>query len=275
MTCLDEQFNLRKRHPLGRVHLLANKLQSCVARLTLRKSLDISYGHSSGEKVDIFPAAHPNAPVFFFIHGGYFRALDKRQYNYIAKPFVAAGCTVVLINYDLAPAVSVKDIIGQNIKAFKWVRENISRWNGNPGNIVLCGHSVGAFLVAKILEFDWEQEVRQSISGAALLSGLYDLSNMKQSYLNKSVRLSDDDVATLSPMFADTSGFPSVIVAVGEDETEEFVEQSQTYAKKLQASKSLDECLLLKSKNHYTVSRLLGNRNNALMKKILGMCAVN
>ena len=269
MLNYDEQFNLRKRHPLGRVHLLINAVQSHIARLTLKNSLDVSYGDTAGQKMDIFPAAHPNAPVIVFIHGGYFRALDKRQYNYIAKPFVNSGCTVALINYDLAPMVSVKEIVDQNSKAFLWISQNISRWNGNPDNIVICGHSVGAFLAVKILEYDWSQQIRKSISGVALLSGLYDLTKMKQSYLNTSVKLSNDDVTSLSPMFSDINDFPHAIVAVGDDETDEFIQQSKDYAEKLKVAKSSHEFMLLKSKNHYTVSRMLSDKNNDLFKKIL------
>lgn len=275
MTNYDDQFNLRKRHPFGLFHLLTNELQSSVTRALFKSSLDVRYGDTSGEKVDVFPAKRANAPVFVFIHGGYFKALDKKQYSYIAKPFVNAGCTVALINYDLAPMVSVEEIIEQNIKAFAWLYENISRWNGNPNNIVICGHSVGAFLAAKILEFDWKPEIRNSISGAALLSGIYDLTKVKQSYLNESLKLSDDDVMNLSPIFGNISGFPHAIVAVGEDETEEFIEQSQRYADKLADSKSSSEYILLDGKNHYTVSRMLSNSNNRLMQKILGMCSVN
>ncbi|WP_444913027.1 alpha/beta hydrolase [Microbulbifer sp. ZKSA004] len=275
MSEYDDQFNLRKRHPFGRVHLLINELQSYLATQTLRNSLDISYGDSPGEKIDIFPAKSPTAPVFVFIHGGYFRALDKKQYRYIAKPFVEAGCTVALVNYDLAPAVSVKEIIEQNIKAFLWIYKNIDRWNGNPSNIVVCGHSVGAFLVAKILEFEWTPEVRSSISGAIMLSGLYDLTKMRQSYLNESLRLSEDDVTNLSPIFGDIRCFTKAIVAVGDDETAEFIDQSKRYCGKLQQTKSPCEYILLKNKNHYTVSRMLSSRNNDLMNRILDICGVN
>ncbi|WP_444931059.1 alpha/beta hydrolase [Microbulbifer sp. SSSA002] len=271
----DDQFNLRKRHPLGRVHILVNELQSYIARKTLDRSIDVSYGNSPGEKLDIFPAQHRDAPVFVFIHGGYFRALDKKQYSYIAKPFVEAGCAVALVNYDLAPAVSVKDIIEQNIKAFLWIYENIDRWNGNPNNIVICGHSVGAFLVAKILTFEWAPEIRQSINGAIMLSGLYDLTKMRLSFLNESLHLSEDDVASLSPIFGNIQCLPKAIVAVGEDETEEFIDQSKRYAGKLQEANSPYEYLLLKDKNHYTVSRMLSNRNNDLMRKILDICGVD
>ena len=112
---------------MGRIHLLCNELQSYITRFSLNKSLNIRYGTQPGEKIDIFPTDHPNAPVLIFIHGGYFRALDKRQYSYIAKPLVQPGCTVVLINYDLVPKVNIKEIIEQSIQAYLWVYKNISR----------------------------------------------------------------------------------------------------------------------------------------------------
>ena len=277
----EEQFNLRKRHPWGRLHLVANELESSIARRTLKKSLDVAYGESPGQRLDIFPASQPDAPVFVFIHGGYFRALDKRQYNYIARPFVAAGCTVVLINYDLAPNVPVKEIVEQNLRAFRWIYENIERWHGNPRHMVLCGHSVGAFLVAKILEaaqdpeIGWDTELQQAIYGAVLLSGLYDLTKMRQSYLNESLHLSEEDVQTLSPIFGRIHDFPHAIVAVGEHETVEFIQQSRDYAHKLEEADSSQEFLLLKNKNHYSVSRMLSRRNNPLIEKILRLLDPN
>ena len=274
MQQYDDQFNLRKRHPFGKVELLKNMVQSHLATLTLKHSLDVSYGKRRGEKLDIFPAASPNAPVFVFIHGGYFRSLDKKQYRYIAKPLVKAGCTVVLVNYDLAPSVNVATIVEQNIRAFDWIYNNISRWHGNQNNIVLCGHSVGAFLVAKILEQHWSPEVKQSISAAVLLSGIYDLTKIKQSYLNSSLKLSDIDVTTLSPMFGDICNFPHALIAVGENETDEFIEQSQRYAHKLNQANSSNQYQVLKGKHHYTVARMLSNNNSLLVKKILRLCGI-
>ena len=70
--------------------------------------------------MDTFPAANAKAPVFIFIHGGYFGALNKAQYSYLAQAFVKAGCTLVLINYDSTSRVRVKEVVDQNVKAFAW-----------------------------------------------------------------------------------------------------------------------------------------------------------
>ncbi len=60
MENFDKEFNLRKRHPTGMLHMLANEVQSRLTRLNYRASLDVSYGLSPGEKLDIFPAAKAN-----------------------------------------------------------------------------------------------------------------------------------------------------------------------------------------------------------------------
>lgn len=270
MANFDKAFNLRRRHPTGMLHMLANEVQSRLTRLSYRASLDVSYGPSPGEKLDIFPAAKANAPVFIFIHGGYFRALDKAQYSYLAQAFVKAGCTLVLVNYDLAPKVTVKEIVDQNVKAFAWVHKNIHKWQGNPEHLVVGGHSVGGFLTAKILAHDWPQEIKQSIKGAVMLSGLYDLKQMQQSFLNKVLNLSDQEVAELSPIL-ETGVFnfvPHIIMAVGNDETNEFIRQTQVYSEKLKKENCRLDCLFLEGKNHYTVSRLLSHKENTLMEKI-------
>lgn len=241
----------------------------------MKHTLNLSYGETQGQKIDVFPAKNPNSPVFIFIHGGYFRALDKSQYSYMAKPLVNAGYTVVLINYDLAPSVPVSTIVEQNLKAFDWVYNNVSSFNGDKNKLVLCGHSVGAFLVAKILEKDWTPEIKQSVAGAILLSGIYDLSKIKLSYLNKDLHLTDEDVTHLSPIFAQATRFPPTLVAVGDDETQEFIEQSERYAEKLKQADSPCDYSLLQNKNHYTVSRMLSNNNNILMDTIKKMVKAN
>lgn len=268
MNNYDEQFNLRKRHPLGRFHLFANVLQSKIARQTLLAELDICYGDTSGQKIDVFPAKQANSPVFVFIHGGYFRALDKKQYSYMAKPFVAAGYTVALINYDLAPKVAVKDIVEQNIQALQWIYNNIKSFNGDPSHIVLSGHSVGAFLVAKLLEKDWQSDITSSIKGAVLLSGIFDLTKLRKSYLNQDLRLTEQDVNGLSPVFNSPRCIVPTIVAVGDNETQEFITQSKQYADKLAADNSNVQYMLLQNKNHYTVSRMLSFKTNVLMAAI-------
>lgn len=265
---LDDQFNLRKRHPVARNYLLLNALQSLMARYQLTSSLDVSYGDSPGQKLDIFPAVAEAAPVFVFIHGGYFRALGKSHYRYLANRMVRAGYTTVLVNYDLAPKVTVAEIIRQNLAAFTWIRRNIHQWNGDPSRITLCGHSVGAFLAAKILEEDWPGG--SGLNKVALLSGLFDLEPMRQSYLNRDVRLSPADPQDLNPNATAISQDAELLVAVGADETTQFVSQSEGFSQALSQAGRQNVLQTLPGINHYTMSRLLCGHKNPVIDWIVG-----
>ena len=68
---------------------------------------DISYGNHPRERLDIFPAATPNAKTLVFIHGGYWHLLDKSLFHFLATPFLKYNVTTVLITYPLAPAASL------------------------------------------------------------------------------------------------------------------------------------------------------------------------
>ena len=257
-----------RRHPFSRYNLVLNVLQSRLARAHMTCDIDVSYGNTPGQKLDIFPARSEAAPVFVFIHGGYFRALDKSQYSYVARQAVKAGYTTVLVNYDLAPAVSVSEIIRQNLAAFLWIKNNIRAWQGDPARITLCGHSVGAFLAAKILEKYWPGG--SGIYKAALLSGLFDLGPMRQSFLNRALHLSETDVETLNPVAAETKQRPEILVSVGANETGQFIIQSQVYSDALTRAGVQNTSQVLPGIDHYTMSRLLAGGKNPVMDWVFG-----
>ncbi len=261
-STLDEQFNLRRRHPSGRFYKWLNSIQSSIARTTMACDLDISYGDSPGQRLDIFPAKQQSAPVFIFIHGGYFRALDKRQYSFMARTLVKLGYLVVSVNYDLAPKVSVATIVDQCIRAFQWTRENIVDWHGDATRMVLCGHSVGATLVAKILE---QNDASHSVKKAMLLSGLFDLEPLRQSYLNRDLKLSKSDAESLSPMNSMIQQRPSILLAVGANETSQFIDQSENYSAKLISDGIPNDIIVLPQTNHYTLVRLLNSKQNPII----------
>ena len=262
---LDKQFDLQSKYPSGRVIKSLNLFQSVIARRTMNCTINIPYGKTDGQKLDIFPAKNSNSPVFVFIHGGYFRALDKSQYSFIAPRMHRLGFTTVNINYDLAQKVEVSEIVRQCRDSFRWICDNVRDRNGDPTRIVLCGHSVGAFLVAKILE---DQEACRVVDKALLLSGLYDLDPMRRSYLNQDLNLSVQDCEQLSPIHFSLQKESNVLIAVGAQETDQFIEQSQKYCSKLQNDGSSPELMVLQGINHYTMARLLVGRKNPIINWI-------
>lgn len=160
--------------------------------------------------------------------------------------------------------MKVSDINRQVLKSFQWIKDNIRQWNGDPDRLVLCGHSVGAFLAAKILEEDWPKG--SGIKKAVLLSGLYDLGSMKRSFLNRDLHLSDAEVSSLNARPELLKGPVEILVAVGSEETEEFVSQSRRYSQELENSRFHNDLWVLPGLNHYTVSRLLSYRHSPVLK---------
>ena len=106
---LDRMYNNRALVPEYAAHFARWAQDSVQARSSQPNTLDIAYGESPGEKLDVFPVAKPQgggAPVLVFIHGGYWRSLDKAEHSFVAPAFTAAGACVVIPNYDLCPAVT-------------------------------------------------------------------------------------------------------------------------------------------------------------------------
>src|SRR5947207_13297737 len=55
---------------------------SAAARRELRCHLDLAYGTSEKETLDLFPAAN-STRLLIFIHGGYWYSMDKQDYSCI------------------------------------------------------------------------------------------------------------------------------------------------------------------------------------------------
>ncbi len=129
--------------------------QFSYAQLVGHNTKNISYVTRSGSdkhQLDIYlPQTKPVVPhpVHIFIHGGAWNIGDKntvKRRN--AKFYNDRGIILVSANYRLSPDVKHPSHIEDVVLAVKWVKDNIEKYNGDPNNIVLSGHSAGAHLVA-------------------------------------------------------------------------------------------------------------------------------
>ena len=148
---LDAQYNNRARVPDHPQIFGRWAAASALARDRLSRRLDVAYGAAAGETLDVFPATRADAPVLVFIHGGWWRSLDKFDHSFVAPTFVHAGAMVVVPNYDLCPAVSIATIVMQMVHALAWTYRNAALYGGDPKRIVVVGHSAGAHLAAMML----------------------------------------------------------------------------------------------------------------------------
>ena len=230
---LDRAYNVRARVAASAAHVERWPILSEAARKMLPGALDIPYGRTPSEKLDIFPAARAGSPVLFFIHGGYWRAFDKADHSFVAPPFVAEGVCVVLPNYALCPAVTISDIVRQIADALAWTWQNITLYGGDPGRITVAGHSAGGHLTAMMLTQDWRARhlPTNPARNALAVSGLFDLESvMRTPFLQETLRLTPAEVELVSPARLPppdvSDGRGTLVAAVGGDETESFLEQN-------------------------------------------------
>lgn len=207
--------------------------QAEAARATIPCHLKLPYGPTRAETLDIFVAAQANAPVFIFVHGGYWRSLSSKDFHGVALGLHARGITTVLVDYALCPTVSIDEIVRQTRAASTWVLRNIASYGGDPTRVGIGGHSAGGHLTAMCLQTEWARDYAlpaNPFAAALSFSGLYDLTPLRYSYLQAMLQLDADVVQRNSPAFMARTCSTPLWITWGANETSEFARQSQMYA---------------------------------------------
>jgi arylformamidase len=246
--------------------------RSAAARERLRSRLDIAYGQSPLQTLDVFPADAPGAPLNVFIHGGYWRALDKGDMSFVAEPLVAAGATVVSLNYDLCPAVTLDDVVAQVRAAIAWVYRNAEELGGDRERLYVSGHSAGGHLAVMSLTHDWagaEGLPRDLIRGVAAVSGVYELAPVLRVSVNEEIGLTAEVARRNSPTLAPPAPVAPLLIAYGEHETPGWIQQSIDFHA-ICAERGVD-CTLLKvpDVDHFSVSFALADPASPLCQAIV------
>lgn len=227
----DDQYDNRARIPGFRAILDDWAQASAAALARYPDMVECAYGSDPSERLDVFPAARSGAPVLVYLHGGYWRALDKRDQSFVAPPFVDAGAMVVLPNYALCPAVGIEHIVLQLLQSLAWVHRHAADYGGDPARLVVAGHSAGGHLATMLLSCDWPAvapDLPAGLVGAVLsISGLYALEPLRHApFLAADLGLTAASALRLSPaMFARPGG--ALATVVGGDESEEFHRQAE------------------------------------------------
>ena len=201
---------------------------SARVRGTLHCALDVRYGSRPREVLDLFRAGGRRG-LLLFIHGGYWRSLDKSDFSFIAPSFVAAGFDVAVVNYDLCPDVDIGTIAEECRNALKWLSKNAAAYDVNAERIVLSGHSAGGHLVAMLHATDLRQDGIDidAIKGGVSVSGVFDLDPLIRTSLNQDLRLDTRSAVAWSPVRMQPIVPAPLLLAVGANETSEFQRQTQ------------------------------------------------
>jgi arylformamidase len=263
---LEYQYNPRVSVPEFPQLAKKRSEESRKVRATHKSWLNLPYGRSSREVLDIYPSDKPESPVLIYIHGGYWRSGSKDDNCNFVPAFTQRGASVVVMEYDLCPQVTVTNIVQQARAGIAWTYRNITRYGGNPSRLYVSGHSAGGHLTAMALAHDWEKEglPPNIIKGAVASSGVYDLDMVMHVSANEQIRMTPEIARENSPfLHPPVSGCP-ILVAVGGAEPEGWKQMSKDYFQFCKDRGAVCEYLEVPGANHYTMSDHLANATSPL-----------
>ncbi|HUR89269.1 MAG TPA: alpha/beta hydrolase [Ramlibacter sp.] len=254
---LDRMYNAREAVPGYAEHFRKWAAWSQDAMRGGARALDVRYGGGSNEHLDIFRTEKEHAPVLVFIHGGYWRSLDKKDHAFVAPPFTRHGICVVVPNYALCPAVTIPGIVMQMVRALAWTWKHIEQYGGDRNRIHVAGHSAGGHLAAMMAACAWSAFdpalPKDVVKGAMSISGLHDLEPiMHTPFLQPSLHLTAEQVRKASPARLPAPDQGKLYSVSGGLESEEFHRQTRLM-RDVWGDKRVPVCELMPGRNHFTV----------------------
>ncbi len=222
--------------------------------------LDLPYGPREREKWDLYPGTAPQAPCLVFIHGGYWYKNTREDFAHLGQGVAAHGWSVAMPGYTLAPNASLTEISAEITTALGWFAAHRAA-HGISGKVVLCGWSAGAHLAALAMAHD-------VVSAALLISGVYELGPIQDTFINEQVKLTAAEIEALSPLRLPVVQKPAVI-AYGTVELPALVNDSNKLHEKRLAAQVPSELLPIEGADHFTIGAALTAPDGALTKAAL------
>ena len=231
--------------------------RSDAIRRSVKARIDIPYGSSARERLDFFPCGRPNAPTVVYIHGGYWQFNDKEPYAFLGEALLPAGFNLVLVEYTLAPAARMDQIVAEIRRSVAWVIDHAGELAIDPARVFVAGHSAGGHLTAVAM-------TESRLAGGIAISGIFDLEPIRLNYLNEKLGLDVAEAQRNSPMLHLPSRAAPLVVTVGLDELPELVRQSKEYAEAWQKRGLRGRYLPLPGHEHFSILEELARPDGAI-----------
>lgn len=273
---LDAQINLRARWPEHEAYFAKWAAESAAFRAERTGRLDLRYGPTAGQSLDLFPVGGGPAPLIAFIHGGYWQALDKSDFSYLGAAFLDQGIAYASLNYDLAPETRIGEMVAQVRRAFAWLQAEAPSLGIDPRRILALGHSAGGHLAAMALATDWQADfglAEPALAAAGSISGIYDLEPMRLCYQQPVLQIDAATVREMSPLRIAPPPGARVVCAVGGEETDEFLRQQKAFAAAWRREGAELEELVIEARTHFSILDLLLEPEHPLTARLIALAA--
>jgi len=239
--------------------------RSAAIRAEPSARLDLRYGARPRAMLDYFPAQN-GAPLFVFIHGGYWQRNEKERFAFVAAGPRAHGINVAVVGYTLGPEARMTDIVGEIAQALSYLAEHAGTLGFDRAQIFVGGWSAGGHLAAALAD-------HPAVRGVLPISGIFDLEPIALGALNDKLSLSAEEVEKLSPLRnLPTRAVPLKIFA-GAAELPELRRQSEDYFRALRARGHPATLALLPGRNHFSIMEELARPDGALTRGLVELVA--
>jgi arylformamidase len=218
---------------------------SAAFRTAHPQGLDVAYGPAPRQKWDLFAATDPSAPCLVFIHGGYWQRNTREDFACFAEGIMAHGWSMALPGYTLAPDASLAAIVDEISRALDWLAAHGPAHGIAAGPIVVSGWSAGGQLTAMAL-------AHPRVAAGLAISGVYELAPIRDTYLNEKLRLTDEEIATLSPLRLPAVRKP-LAIAYGTNELPALVADSRDLHARRLAAHASGPLIPIEGADHFTI----------------------
>ncbi len=235
--------------------------RSAVLRSGPRAVLDIRYGEGDKNLIDYFGCGARNAPLFIFIHGGYWQRNNKEIFGFVAAGPLASAINVATIGYTLAPDAGLTRIVGETMAAIDFLAARSDEFGFDARRVFVGGWSAGGHLAISAAR-------HPAISGVVPISGIFDLAPIAHTYINKDLKLEPAEIETLGPIHNLPQRDVPIRLFVGGDELPELQRQSKAYAETGEGA-GLDVALnIVPGCNHFTIMEEIASPNGVIAQSL-------
>ncbi|MET0538638.1 MAG: alpha/beta hydrolase [Xanthobacteraceae bacterium] len=229
--------------------------------------LDVAYGKRPRACLDYLPCGAARAPLFVFIHGGYWQRNDKQIFTCMAEGPLARGFDVAVPGYTLAPEARLRDIVGEINGALSFLVDRRAAFGFDRENLFVGGWSAGGHLTAAVCG-------HPAFAGGLPISGIFDLEPISFNYLNEKLDLDAAEIAELSPLRVLPARMPPLRMFVGGAELPELRRQSVDYAQAARERSLPVEFNLLPGHNHYSILDEIRRSDGAVTRALCSLAGM-
>ncbi len=271
---LDDAYDQSKYAPNLEQVTKRYASNSIAMRARVGEPKRFNYGPTSIERLEVYSTKRPNAPIHIHIHGGAWHQRPATDYGFPAEMLMSAGAHYVVpdfisvdeANGDLMPMVE------QVRRSIAWTLRNAKNFGGDAERVYISGFSSGAHLAGVALLTDWRKEFDlpdNTIKGAVLSSGIYDLKPVRLSARSKYVKFTDEMEENLSTQRHLARITTPLVLAHGTYETPEFQRQTRDFAAALKAANKPVQYFINENYNHFEMMETFANPYGLLGRAVL------